>query len=75
MLISCHLVRLHVYYFYVIIETLASMNLSTEHKIIECIPPCQIIPYHRQVMFATPICFLHTKPDEAYFLFRALYCR
>ncbi len=40
-----------------------------------CVPPSTIIPFHRHVRFAGPIGFLHAKPEEAYFLFRAMYTR
>lgn len=41
----------------------------------DTVPPCTVIPYHRQVMFAAPLGYLFYRADEAYFLFRALYCR
>lgn len=48
---------------------------SSKIKLIESVPPNNIIPYHRQVMFAAPLCFLFHSADQAYFLFRAMYCR
>mmetsp|Transcript_1502 Transcript_1502/g.2870 ORF Transcript_1502/g.2870 Transcript_1502/m.2870 type:complete len:535 (-) Transcript_1502:364-1968(-) len=48
---------------------------SKDRLFIDAIPPCTIIPYHRQTMFAAPLCFLFPRADEAYFLFRAMYCR
>jgi hypothetical protein len=46
-----------------------------KNKLIESVPPNHIIPFHRQVMFAAPLCFLFHSADQAYFLFRAMYCR
>jgi hypothetical protein len=41
----------------------------------ESTPPNGIIPFHRQVMLAAPLCFLFENADDVYFLFRALYTR
>ncbi len=41
----------------------------------DALPPCCIVPFHRQSMYAAPLCFLFVKAEEAYFLFRALYAR
>jgi hypothetical protein len=46
-----------------------------KNKLIESVPPNHIIPFHRQVMFAAPLCFMFPSADQAYFLFRAMYCR
>lgn len=48
---------------------------TKDRLFIDAIPPCTIIPFHRQTMFAAPLCFLFPRADEAYFLFRAMYCR
>jgi len=39
------------------------------------IPASCIIPYHQQVTFTSPLAFVIDKSSEAYFFYRALFCR
>lgn len=41
----------------------------------ESVPPCHVIPFHQQTLLCCPLCFLHCDPQNAYFLFRKLFCK
>lgn len=45
------------------------------NRAVHYVPPCHTVPFHHQVRLAAPVCYLASKADECYFLFRALYCR
>jgi hypothetical protein len=42
-----------------------ALNCCCAFVQIESVPPNGIIPFHRQVMFAAPICFLFDKVTDA----------
>merc|ERR1711990_1046120 len=48
---------------------------ASHYKMVETVPPSSVVPFHRQTCLAAPCCFLHAKPEQVYFLFRALYTR
>eukprot|EP00474_Spongospora_subterranea_P011563 CRZ12021.1 hypothetical protein [Spongospora subterranea] len=39
------------------------------------IPPCQIVPFHLQVMLAAPLCYLFQQAEQTYFVYRQMYAR
>ena len=39
------------------------------------IPPCGIVPSHRQTYLLAPFCFLYSSAAEHFFVYRALYAR
>jgi len=41
----------------------------------QAVPPCHVIPFHQQTLLCCPLCFLHSDPQNAYFLFRKLFCK
>lgn len=41
----------------------------------ESVPPCHVIPFHQQTLLCCPLCFMHSDPQNAYFLFRKLFCK
>lgn len=53
----------------------SSTPVDLSSKLLSAVPPNRIIPFHRLVYFAPPFCFLYARPSEAYFVFRAAYCR